>query len=81
MGVQISKVHRHFRDYYDEETRRAIGEQDLFGISRVVFASAVQESKKINSDQGPCVIIASSRRVSLDEFCIIWHTAWSGRMI
>jgi len=34
MGVQISKVHRHFRDYYDEETRRAIGEQDLFGISR-----------------------------------------------
>ncbi|HEV8292402.1 MAG TPA: MBL fold metallo-hydrolase, partial [Tepidisphaeraceae bacterium] len=60
MGVQISDVHRHFRDYYDEETRRAIGDQDLFGTSRVVFASAVQDSKKINSDNGPCVIIASS---------------------
>jgi len=60
MGVQISEVHRHFRDYYDEETKRAIGDQDLFGTSRVVFASAVQDSKKINSDQGPCVIIASS---------------------
>jgi len=60
MGVQVSEVHRHFRDYYDEETRQAIGDQDLFGESHVGFTSSTQDSKKINSDNGPCVIIASS---------------------
>jgi metallo-beta-lactamase family protein len=60
MGVEVSEVTRRFRDNYDEQTQAAIGENDLFGSSRVVFARSVQESKKINSDNGPCVIIASS---------------------
>ncbi len=60
MGVEVSHIHSNFRDYYDDETREAIGKQDLFGTSRVSFASSTQESKKINGDRGPCVIIASS---------------------
>jgi metallo-beta-lactamase family protein len=60
MGVDVSRVHSNFRDYYDDETREAIGKDDLFGTSRVVFASSTEQSKKINSDSGPCVIIASS---------------------
>jgi metallo-beta-lactamase family protein len=60
MGVAVSKIHTEFPEYYDDETRAAIGKGDLFGISRVTFAASVQDSKKINSQSGPCVIIASS---------------------
>jgi len=60
MGVAVSHVHEEFRDYYDQETRDAIGTNDLFGMSRVTFASSTQESKRINGENGPCVIIASS---------------------
>jgi metallo-beta-lactamase family protein len=60
MGVEVSKVYSQFREDYDEDTRKLIGTRDLFGLSRVTFASSTDESKKINSDRGPCVIIASS---------------------
>jgi len=60
MGVQISKVHSQFRDYYDDETNAQIGKRDLFGMSRVTFAVSADESKAINGQAGPCVIIASS---------------------
>jgi metallo-beta-lactamase family protein len=60
MGVLISKIHSEFRDNYDKATLEAIGTKDLFGLSRVTFASSVADSKKINNQSGPCVIIASS---------------------
>jgi metallo-beta-lactamase family protein len=60
MGVEVTKVHSEFRENYDRPTLEAIGNQDLFGLSRVTFASSPQESKKINSQTGACVIIASS---------------------
>ncbi|HEX4124650.1 MAG TPA: MBL fold metallo-hydrolase [Tepidisphaeraceae bacterium] len=60
MGVEVSKLHGNFRDYYDDETRALIGKNDLFGLARVTFASTVDQSKAINRVAGPCVIIASS---------------------
>jgi metallo-beta-lactamase family protein len=60
MGVEVSEVHRRFRELYDHETRQLIGEEDLFGLSHVKFASSSQQSREINRDRGPCVIIASS---------------------
>jgi metallo-beta-lactamase family protein len=60
MGVEVSRVYSKFRDDYDDQTRALIGTRDLFGLSRVTFAQSIDESKKINLDRGPCVIIASS---------------------
>jgi metallo-beta-lactamase family protein len=60
MGVQVSKVHSDFRENYDQATLDAIGKNDLFGMSRVTFASSADDSKKINGQAGPCIIIASS---------------------
>jgi metallo-beta-lactamase family protein len=60
MGVAVSEIHQKFPEYYDDETRDAIGKNDLFGVSRVTFASSVQESIRINLQQGACAIIASS---------------------
>ena len=39
---------------------RRSARDDLFGLSRVTFASPTEDSKRINSQPGPCVIIASS---------------------
>jgi metallo-beta-lactamase family protein len=60
MGVEVSKIHSQFREDYDSSTLAAIGDKDLFGASRVTFAASTQESKRINSQAGACVIIASS---------------------
>jgi metallo-beta-lactamase family protein len=60
MGVAVTKVHSEFRENYDDQTNALIGKLDLFGLAHVTFTSTPQESKKINADQGPCVIIASS---------------------
>ena len=60
MGVEVSHVHAEFRDYYDEETSKAIGEKGLFGTSQVTFASSGQQSRDINAHRGAAVIIASS---------------------
>jgi metallo-beta-lactamase family protein len=60
MGVEVSRVTEQFPDNYDDETRAAIGKAELFAASHVTFASSTQQSKDINAQKGPCVIIASS---------------------
>jgi metallo-beta-lactamase family protein len=60
MGVEVTKLHAQFPDCYDEQTCKMIGKADLFGDSRVTFASTVDQSKAINNTPGPTVIIASS---------------------
>lgn len=60
MGVEASQAYSQFRENYDEQTAAMIGTKDLFGLSRTTFASSAQDSRKINGQNGPCVIIASS---------------------
>jgi metallo-beta-lactamase family protein len=60
MGVELTRVYRTYRQGYDEETIAHVGDADLFGLSRVTLAESGQDSRKINDDRGPCVIIASS---------------------
>jgi metallo-beta-lactamase family protein len=60
MGVEVSKVTQKNRQAYDEQTREAIGDKDLFAASKVTFAISTQESRNINAFSGACVIIASS---------------------
>ena len=60
MGVEVSKVHEQFPEEYDEQTRGMIGSGSLFSLAHVTFASSTDESRRINSQRGPCVIIASS---------------------
>ncbi len=60
MGVEVSRVHSQFPDAYDEETTRMLAGGDLFSLARVTFTPSAAESKQINRQPGPCVIIASS---------------------
>jgi metallo-beta-lactamase family protein len=75
MGVEVSHVHSQFRENYDEQTNAMIGTKDLFGLSNVTFASSVQQSKQINSNRGPCVIIASSPTCEFGR--ILHHLTYS----
>lgn len=60
MGVEMTHIYSNHRDDYDSETAERIGGKDLFGLAKVNLATSAEESKRINSDRGPCVIIASS---------------------
>jgi metallo-beta-lactamase family protein len=60
MGVEISKITTQFPESYDDQTIKMIGKGDLFSLARVTFAATVDQSKQINRQAGPCVIIASS---------------------
>jgi len=60
MGVEVTEVHTDFRENYDEQTNAMIGEKELFESSGVIFAKTGEESRRINAQAGPCVIIASS---------------------
>jgi metallo-beta-lactamase family protein len=60
MGVESTRVYSQFRENYDDQTNALIGANDLFGLSHVTLASSVDDSKRINAQRGPCVIIASS---------------------
>jgi metallo-beta-lactamase family protein len=60
MGVELTHVYEQAPAYYDAQTRNLIGKQDLFGVGNVKLTASVQQSKEINADRGPCVIIASS---------------------
>jgi metallo-beta-lactamase family protein len=75
MGIEITKIHSQFRENYDQETLDAIGSQDLFGTSRVTFAGTSAQSKQINSQAGPCVIIASSPTCEFGR--ILYHLVHS----
>ncbi len=60
MGVEVSRVTCEHTDNYDEQSRAMIAATGSFCSSLVTFASSTQQSKQINNDNGPCVIIASS---------------------
>lgn len=60
MGVDLTRIYTGQRDYWDQQTRDLIATQDLFGMKNVTLASNSEQSRAINADKGPCVIIASS---------------------
>ena len=60
MGVEVSRVHSQFSEDYDDATRQMLNGKDLFGLAKVTLAQTVDQSKQINNQRGPCVIIASS---------------------
>lgn len=60
MGVELTHTYLSDMSSYDEETTRLIRERDLFGVKNVTLASTGEQSRQINADRGPCVIIASS---------------------
>jgi metallo-beta-lactamase family protein len=61
MTVKVSKIFAEHRECFDEETWEIIkGGGDPFGFDRMHYIKNVEESKKLNRSDHPCVIISAS---------------------
>jgi metallo-beta-lactamase family protein len=61
LTVKVPDVYRRHPEWYDEDTKRALDETgDPLCFGHVRYVQSVDESKSLNEDKRPCVIIASS---------------------
>ena len=63
LAVNVTDVFRRHPDCFDQETRdhmRTDPEGDIFNFQKLTYIRDVEESKALNSRQGPCVIISAS---------------------
>jgi metallo-beta-lactamase family protein len=61
LAARATEVFRKHPECYDQETYRTFASQDdPFGARYIRYISSVEESKQLNSMQGPCIIVASS---------------------
>ncbi|HEV7300203.1 MAG TPA: MBL fold metallo-hydrolase [Tepidisphaeraceae bacterium] len=75
MGAEVTRITSEFRENYDTQTQELIGQKDLFGLGKVTLATSREESKRVNADRGPCVIIASSPTCEFGR--VLHHVAMS----
>jgi metallo-beta-lactamase family protein len=64
LAVDVTDVFRRHKEYFDDETRdylrQADPEGDIFSFRRLRYIREVEQSKKLHTLQGPCVIISAS---------------------
>lgn len=61
LASKVTAIFRRHPEFYDEETYRTFTrEGDPFGARYIRYISTAQESKRLNTTKGPCVIIAAS---------------------
>jgi metallo-beta-lactamase family protein len=63
LAVNVTEVFRKHPDCFDQETRDHIlhdPEGDIFSFKKLTYIRDVEESKALNTRQGPCVIISAS---------------------
>jgi len=62
LSVNVTEVFRLHTECFDEETRKAFlsNHQDPFGFHRLRYIRNVEESKRLNTSQEPCIIISAS---------------------
>jgi len=62
LAVNITEVYRLHPECFDRETYIEFinNHEDPFGFSRLTYTRDVNDSKKLNTFQGPCIIISAS---------------------
>jgi metallo-beta-lactamase family protein len=61
LSVNTTEVFKMHPECFDKETMEYIVQhEDPFGFGRLKYVRSVEESKKLNDIEGPCMIIASS---------------------
>lgn len=61
LSVNATEVFKLHPECFDAETSELLMRtKDPFGFSELIYISDVEESKKLNETQGPCMIISSS---------------------
>ncbi len=61
LAVNVTSIFKEYDQYFDEETMAIIQQDDdPFGFARLQYIRDVEDSKKLNSLKGPCIIISAS---------------------
>ncbi len=61
LAVNVTSIFKEYEQYFDEETMAIIQQNDdPFGFARLQYIRDVEDSKKLNSLKGPCIIISAS---------------------
>jgi metallo-beta-lactamase family protein len=63
LAVNVTEIFRRHQNYFDPETLDFLSRDpdgDLFGFRRLQYIRDVEQSKKLHSLPGPCVIISAS---------------------
>lgn len=64
LAVNVTEVFRRHLAYFDQETRAYLANDDpdgdIFGFHKLRYIRDVEQSKALNTRQGPCVIISAS---------------------
>ncbi len=61
LASKATKIFRHHPECFDEETLKTFtSHKDIFGAKYIRYVESVQESQRLNTRPGPCVIIAAS---------------------
>jgi metallo-beta-lactamase family protein len=61
MAIKVTEIFTRFPECYDEETLAvALRRGNPFRFPNLRFTRSVDESKRINDDAGPCIIVAAS---------------------
>jgi len=60
MGTELTRVYLEHPASYDDQTSKLMKDHDFMRDDNVKLASTGEQSRQINSDSGPCVVIASS---------------------
>ncbi len=61
LAVNASDIFRSHTECFDDETiERFNVNEDPFGFNRLIYVRSVEESKKLNAMQSPCIIISAS---------------------
>jgi metallo-beta-lactamase family protein len=64
LAVNVTDIFRRHTAYFDDETRDYLRHEDpdgdIFGFKRLRYIRDVEESKRLHSLRGPCVIISAS---------------------
>ncbi|MGA9756019.1 MAG: MBL fold metallo-hydrolase, partial [Desulfobaccales bacterium] len=64
LAVNVTGIFRRHPEYFDDETRDYLRQLDqdgdIFGFKRLRYIQDVEQSKKLHTLRGPCVIISAS---------------------
>ena len=61
LSIEATKVLKHHTEVYNAEVRKTLAvDQDVFAFKGLRFIESAEESKMLNRDKRPCVIISSS---------------------
>ena len=72
LAVNASDIFRMHTECFDQETLNHLHmHEDPFGFNRLIYVRSVDESKRLNTMQSPCVIISASGMCEGEEWSTI----------